>query len=46
MDPYKLPKNIALDDLKPWCSTNIKKTSKKFRVYKNEKKISTTKMKR
>jgi hypothetical protein len=46
MDPHKLPNNIALDDLKPWCSTNTEKTSKKLRVYKNEEKISTTKMKR
>jgi hypothetical protein len=46
MDPYKLPYNIALDDLKPWCSTTLKKQAKNIRVYKSEKKISTTKMKR
>jgi hypothetical protein len=46
MDSYKLPNNITLDDLKPWCSTNTKKTSKKIRVYKNEEKIYTTQMKR
>jgi hypothetical protein len=45
MDPYELPNNITFDDLKPLCSTTLKKQAKNIRVYKSEKKISTTKMK-
>jgi dipeptidase len=30
MDPYKLPNNITFDDLKPLCSTTLKKQAKKL----------------
>jgi hypothetical protein len=36
--PYKLPNNTPLDDLKPWFSIDVKKTSKILRCMRVKKK--------